>query len=420
MIRLDIIEEHIEEADFLWQQRNIALASRDYNFDELGGLEERLLAHLDGLLVGGNEAWELLGPKIASREVGEVFAATFTALESRTADKVDHVQKAFTTAEGETLEGIRHGMYHTAYLETEKLFGDYHNLKSNNNRAVVVDILSFRRTRELEPHLGTFLNDEDPVVVASAIEAIGRLRSAQYKDRVEQLLNAGDSSICYAAMRTGLLLGSKKAINACRKAVADQRAEANSAVILLGLAGLDEDLPTISNAIKDAKSSREAITALGTMGKIGAMDELIRYATDPSLSRLTGEAVYRITGVDLEKEELIVQGPVDPEIGGENKEEDDFVEDLDEGLPIPDPTKLEIWWRRIAPKFAGGIRYRHGQPHGREILIEILKNGSLPERHDAAFELTLEDMSCPYLETYAFTTQQRRVIDGLVHPATGT
>ncbi|MBI3597287.1 MAG: hypothetical protein HY203_09065 [Nitrospirae bacterium] len=46
MILLDILEEHLEEADFLLQQRENALSNRVYNLDDLAEIVERLVAHL--------------------------------------------------------------------------------------------------------------------------------------------------------------------------------------------------------------------------------------------------------------------------------------------------------------------------------------------------------------------------------------
>ena len=87
MILIDVIEEHLEEADFLWRQRRNALGDRGYNLDRLAELEERLLAHLDGLILAEADAWDLLQPKLTEGDVGEAFAAAFVALASGEVDR---------------------------------------------------------------------------------------------------------------------------------------------------------------------------------------------------------------------------------------------------------------------------------------------------------------------------------------------
>ena len=126
MILIDIVEEHLEEADFLWQQRENALKDRAYTLNDLAELEERLLAHLDGLVLAEKDGWDLLQPKLADGEVGEVFAAAFVALESGDAARVDQVRKVFAEAEGDVLDGIRHALRHTNSPEAEPPIGVNH------------------------------------------------------------------------------------------------------------------------------------------------------------------------------------------------------------------------------------------------------------------------------------------------------
>jgi hypothetical protein len=52
-VLLNILEEHLEEADFLWSHRQSALTDRHSTLHRLAEIEERLLAHLDGLVLSG-------------------------------------------------------------------------------------------------------------------------------------------------------------------------------------------------------------------------------------------------------------------------------------------------------------------------------------------------------------------------------
>src|SRR5262249_14679432 len=87
-IRWDIVEEHLDEAAFLYQLWEQSLRSPKYTLREIAeGPEERMLAHLDGLVVGGSPvAKKLLIPSLESDEPGVVFAAAYALLASEDGD----------------------------------------------------------------------------------------------------------------------------------------------------------------------------------------------------------------------------------------------------------------------------------------------------------------------------------------------
>ncbi len=46
-----IIEQHAEEAAFLWLQRNAAIHEPHYSLKDIAHLDDRLEAHIDGLRI---------------------------------------------------------------------------------------------------------------------------------------------------------------------------------------------------------------------------------------------------------------------------------------------------------------------------------------------------------------------------------
>jgi uncharacterized protein (TIGR02270 family) len=414
MILTDILEEHIEEADFLFHQREKALLNRVYDLDGVAELEERLLAHLDGLVLGDKEAWKLLAPKLIDGEAGEVFAAAFVAFDSGDSVLMDSVTKTFEQAEGVILDGIRHAWRHSSYAHIEEIVRPYSDAGKGAIQAASVDVLSFRRLPIESSLLRSLLSHKDPGIVVSAMNAVGRLRVRDLKEYVDPALDSEALQVRKEAMRTGLLLGSDRALAQCRKAIKDRSELASESLILLGLSGQAQDAPLLADSLSDPLLSRDAVVALGLLGYIGALDVLLRLTADPKLSCLAGEAISRITSVNLEHDKLVTDRPakVTKEESNE-EEEEDFVEDPDEGLPYPDAGKLEAWWRKNASRFDKNIRYRNGQPYSAQILMNILQGGSLPELHHAAFELALINPSYPNLETCAFSARQRKEMASL-------
>ncbi|MDC4206302.1 MAG: TIGR02270 family protein [Candidatus Manganitrophus sp.] len=403
MILLDILEEHLEEADFLFQQWTNALTDRAYDLDGFAELEERLLAHLDGLVLGGKEAWTLLEPKLAGGEVGEVFAAAFVAVASGEPARIGLVQKTFAEAEGPVLDGIRHALRHTPSPEIEKIVRPSLHSEKGAVRAAAIDLIGFRRLPLESRLLQAGLQEKDPLVVAAAANAAGRLRLADLKNEIEGALESDAASARLEAMRAGLLLKSERALSRCRKAVQERAEEGGEAILLLGLLGHPEDGLLLVNALGEAALARNAVMSLGLLGRAAGMEALIQCTADPKLARWAGEAVRTVTGVDLEKENLVA-----PKAEAKAEEEDELEDDPDEGLPVPDPAKVEAWWRKNASRFDKKARYRKGQPYSPQKLIELLHTGTLPERHHAALEFALIDSKRSPLETRAFAARQRK------------
>jgi len=409
MILIDILEEHMEEADFLWQQRQNALYDRVYNLDDLAELEERLLAHLDGLVLGEKEAWKLLGPKLSSGEEGEVFSAAFVALDSRDPSKIDLVNKTFLEAEDNVLNGICYAFKHTMNQEVENILRSMLNSDNGRIQAASIDCLSLRRISIDTNRLQAFLSKKDTRIIAATVSAVGRLRINQLSEEAERFLENEIMEVRREAIKTGLLLGSRKSLDACRRIIINRTEGADQLIEYLGLMGQPDDANILINTMNDPGLVRNAITALGLLGNISTVELLIQSASDPKLSRLAGEAISRITGVDIVSEKFVAEKPVESQIPSSEteEEEEEDLSDPDEDIPFPDVEKLKGWWRSNASRYDKRVRYRNGQPYSNQVLKEILKNGNLPARHHAAFEIALLNPSSPYLETHAFSTLQR-------------
>jgi hypothetical protein len=80
----EIFQDLLDDAAFLWTQREQGLAAPDLKLQELmEGCEGRLLAHLDALVLGGDPVAEaLLLPALASEEVETVACAALALLEA--------------------------------------------------------------------------------------------------------------------------------------------------------------------------------------------------------------------------------------------------------------------------------------------------------------------------------------------------
>lgn len=420
MILVDILEEHLEEAAFLWQARETALDSRDYDLDDLAELEERFLAHLDGLAVGGKEGWKLLRPKLAEGEAGEAAAAALVALEGGDRERIEQVRQAFPAADGEVLLGLADAFRHATYADAARFLESQLEAESGAVRAAATEALGFRRWPLAPGSVRALLDDADARVVAAAVRAVGRLGLTEFTSRVETLQGAeSDPLVRGEAWAAGLLLGGARSLARCREAVTSRAGHADRAAVLVGLAGRPEDAALLTKALGEPELARASVIALGLLGDPTGVDALIRSAGNPDLARLAGEAVSRITGVRLGDAGLTGEPamPAGTQEEAEAEADDEIVDDPDEGLPVPDPERLRAWWDENAANYDPETRWRWGRPYGPEVLLEILRRGNLPERRDAAFELALADPGRPCLESAARCGRQRRDLDEIARAA---
>ena len=68
----EILTQLAEEAAFLWLLREAAVRAPHYSLADLGKLDNRVEAHIDGLRISGDDGWEVLKKQLEKNaEPGE-------------------------------------------------------------------------------------------------------------------------------------------------------------------------------------------------------------------------------------------------------------------------------------------------------------------------------------------------------------
>src|SRR2546430_3621601 len=86
-----VVEQHAEEAAFLWAARDRAVHSPNYSLRDLSALDERVEAHLDGLRVAEEFGWQLCEQALDNAEPGTVFAAAVLAFDGGDPGRIHRV-----------------------------------------------------------------------------------------------------------------------------------------------------------------------------------------------------------------------------------------------------------------------------------------------------------------------------------------
>lgn len=158
-----ILEEHFEELEMLWELRCAAVRDPDYLLEDLCELNERIAAHVDGLVLGRDHAVPLLADALAGGERAGVFAAALPLLKMEEAGLSEQVVHAFASAEGEAVDGFADAFSHA---NLEPVATALHDLLDHTSSAVAsaaAIALAFHQQLDPQhPQIAHWILDAEP------------------------------------------------------------------------------------------------------------------------------------------------------------------------------------------------------------------------------------------------------------------
>lgn len=404
----DIVDEHLDEAEFLWDVWERALVSPLHTLaDVAAGPEARLLAHVDALVA--------LGPVVAQRvllpaiyrpdaEPSRVCAAALALLQAP-----GDAGLAAVLAALHELPALRPALARA--LEC----GDRPDLPAAVRplladpqlRGVAARVLGFHRA-PLAEVLPALLASDRPEDVALALQHLPFETAAAKPARaVIGRLLAEDPGVRDAALTAGALLELPQAWRRAQELAAAAEPGCEHALLLLALRGAEDDLPAISAALARPELRTAALWALGFVGTTAALDACLPYFADPLHARIAGEALSACAGVDLADEDLAAP------------EDDDELLELrpEDELPRPDPVAALMWWTRNRGRFPAGPRLLAGAPRDTSAVLHALHAGPMRRRPALALELVLRTgaarAAAHRLEPRAPTARQLAALAGV-------
>lgn len=168
IVMIDILEEHFEELEFLWQQRQEALRSPEYTLPELAELEERIEAHVDGLVLAGEAAIPVLEAGLAGDDPLIVFSAAYPLLRLDRDDAAKLVMQTLQEAQGPQLDGLRQALCHGPLQRIERSLHEAVKSASAPVAAAAAEALAFHSLLDAQnTRIADFLADADPQVRSS-------------------------------------------------------------------------------------------------------------------------------------------------------------------------------------------------------------------------------------------------------------
>jgi uncharacterized protein (TIGR02270 family) len=418
-IAWDIYQEHLDEAAFLWTQWESALEAANYvPMEVAGGPEERLRAHLDGLVLGGKAvADKLLLPALAA-EPELARPAAWALLAAEHGDHFDDVLAALAGAEPPLALALARALALSAHPAIASRFTALWKHAEPPLRAVILSVMETRDVAWASAQLPQTLTSPEPALLLPSLRLLRRAptRDPAALTYLEYALAAPDPAVRAEAMATAVAVGSRTVWDHLRREVLLPEAGLLP-MGLLALSPAPADRVLLHERLRDPATRRSALWALGFIGDVEAVDAALALCGDEEVAALAGEVFSTATG-------LVVDGPfavpgktAGPEV--EEVKEDDPPPELlpEDDLLTPNPPALDAWWRQHRARWKPGQRYQQGQLRAREKLMAGLVGGAMWRRPVLAIELASTTRAPVTVDLRGWVGEQLRAFAADAAPA---
>jgi uncharacterized protein (TIGR02270 family) len=406
----EIIDQHANDAAFLWFLRDAAVYACNYDLQELADLDDRLEAHLDGLRIAGEAGWLICKQALNYEEAGEIFAASALAFESGIEARIQTVIEA-GSAFPELSRGLVSALGWLPYPQVERYMQLLLTAQSLDLRRIGISACTVHRHNPGCALLDA-ISSNDPLLKARTLRAVGELARVDLRPLLQHNFATDDALCRFSAAWSAALLGDRGAIPTLQAIVEfDVPYKEEAAKMALRRMDLTAAHAWQQDLAHHPDTMRLAVISAGVIGDPVSIPWLIDHMTVPALARAAGEAFTMITGVDIAYEDLEGEWPNGFEAGPTEDPEDENVEmDPDEDLPWPEPERIARWWHAHRSAFQSGTRYLLGKPMSPAWLQDVLRNGRQRQRAAAALELAMQQPGQPLFEIRAPGFRQQQLL----------
>ena len=423
LILWDVVEEHLDEAEFLYDLWHDRLFAPHYNLGEMvARLEPRLEAHLDGLITGGAPvAQRLLYPLLAKAKYPErTTVAALALLQSNVRADRHAPFDAMEPAEDEQREGLAAALNVSESPVVDLALVDrFKNSREPEVRTLWLEIMAARHLDPGEQLRDCLESGHEPLQRAAltAAKNRGRRDLAHYSDK---LLRSENADVRGAAVEAGLVFGQAQAWHDCLYLVRNKEEADIRAMLIVALFGGPPEHEHIHTLLDNHRTRDAALWALGFTGSVVSADVCVPYlhAEEERTAKLAAEAIAAIGGFNLFASELQEPPSEDKEVEQPLPlEEDDLdanlVPDGVDQLPSVSPGALEVAWGERRKVLEANKRHLAGQPFGAPTLAYALQALPMRRRHAHALELAIRTGAARQVRTEAFCKRQAHEVSAL-------
>lgn len=414
-VMMDVLEEHLDEAAFLWSQWESALLSPLFDLADTAEVEERLLAHLDGLVLGGESAvTELLLPALETEEAPRISAAAWALLAGGGKKEREETLAVFQAGDAVQRAGVRRALELSGQEGLVVALRKFLQSEEAAVRLLAFEALAFRGQAPEETRMAWLYRDDAEQVIA-ALREPRPLPLSTVQSILPQLLVDPRPGVRETAILAGLVSGARSAWKTCRKVAEEGGAGRRQCLLLLALGGEAQDMEWLVGLLREPALRSDVLWALGFSGHAAAAEACLEWMDAGPLAALAGEAFSAITGLKLEgmyRKELEEAAEALVPLEEEDLEAN-LVPGPEASLPVPLREAVASWWHKARKDFERGTRYLRGVRLGPAEFLAALRTEPMRRRHALALELAILSRGVYRLQTRAFTRQQRAELDAV-------
>ena len=361
--QLDILEEHIDELEALWERRPAALTSPDHHPRSVQAIDGRIEAHADALVVEGEEAVGLLIPALAAAETAaRATAAAYALMKMEGALGEETRRRVLETLIDGGAPVVRAGagaaLCHAPLAGLEAPLTE---LLRSADLAVAPYAAQALAIHERAPdlrHLPPPSSLGEPAARAAcwnawAAAATGA-RAAPAADELARGLGDPDPAVQEAAVRAAALFREPALRELLRAQVAHDDA---AALERLAVLAEDRDVPALVAALARAELGPGRYLAVAPAGHSALLAPLLDAAASASGAESIAAALafHRLTGLEAWTSDRRITLPHD---WLENPPGD---AEVTEEFPLADAARLRAAWQQQQGRFSGGRRWYLGR-----------------------------------------------------------
>lgn len=310
----DLYVEHLEEASFLYDQRNYMLENVEMEPHDIAWNEQRCDQHLDALVAGGDLTLAMCEERAAlGEEGGELYAAMRVFCRAERPDLVKGVLDELDTDDVGMMAAARDGLKHELPWSWSAQVSQWLD-QADEPRAAILAVASAYRDLNLGPalllHASGPLTDPVPI-----LWALGQLRERRAAGLFEKHSRDADDQVRRAAAIGALRCHGVQVAPMLRQAVARNEVWAS---VPLALVGELSDFEKLDRLAATAGPNVEVSLALGLLGHARGIDTLLAWLDAEEIAEEAALALRLLTGLSPPKHEPIEEDADPTETGSES------------------------------------------------------------------------------------------------------